>query len=249
MLTTEDILNVLQTNRPVSIIRAGDGEKLLLESHLSIPQYQLCMKSVIERQLGFEPVMSHVDQMRHNLIKAYQAADIVGLPAQKNLKDLNKHWQGVQQVVKPLTTTNKFCSTDIGYDLLYSGGFEAWLTGKRDLIYIGCRDIDNQLKAKFNIRNVHSYIIPPEAKFTTGYEGEPHYPYHFNKIEWWLNSAPCEGTPCLIGAGVIGKIYTNWCRDRGGIAFDIGAVMDLWAGKSTRGPKRGLDAIDETYKL
>ena len=58
---------------------------------------------------------------------------------------------------------------------------------------------------------------------------------------WW-NAVPCR-------AGVIGKIYTNWMRDRGGVAIDIGAAVDLWAGRATRGEKRGLNAIDETYKL
>ena len=248
-LNTEDILNTLQLNRPVSIIRAGDGEKLLLESTQSIPQYQLCMQSVIKRQLGFEPILSEVEEMRLNLISAYSGADIIGVPMQKNLTSLGKHWQDVEKVVKPFSNTTKYCSTDVAYDLLYSGGFEQWLTGKKDLVYISCRNIDEQLKDHFKIQNVHSYIISPEAKFTTGYTGEPHYPYHFNKMEWWLNSAPCKGAPCLIGGGVIGKIYANWCRDRGGVAFDIGAVFDLWAGKATRGPERGLDAIDETYKI
>jgi len=249
-LTAEEILSVLKIGRPVSIIRAGDGEKLLLESNNSIQAYQLCMQSVIKRQLGFEPVMTEVYEMRDNLVKAYKAADIIGVPMQKNLSSLNKHWQDVEKTIKPYANpTAKYCSTDVAYDLLYSGGFDEWLTGKKDLVYIGCRDLDEQIRDRFKILRVHSYIIPPEAKFTNGYEGEPHYPYHYHKMEWWLNAAPCKGNPCLVGAGAIGKIYTNWMRDRGGVAIDVGAVMDLWAGRATRGEKRGLNAIDETYKL
>jgi len=248
-LNTEDILNTLQLNRPVSIIRAGDGEKIVLNSNKGLNEYKQCINSVMTRQMGYEPVMSDVESIRFNLIEAYSKADIIGVPMHKNLTSLGKHWQDVEKVVKPFSNTTKYCSTDVAYDLLYSGGFEQWLTGKKDLVYISCRNIDEQLKDHFKIQNVHSYIIAPEAKFTTGYAGEPHYPYHFNKMEWFLNSAPCKGAPCLIGAGVIGKIYTNWCRDRGGVAFDIGAVFDLWAGRVTRGPERGLDAIDETYKI
>lgn len=248
-LTTEDIFNVLKTKRPVSIVRAGDGEKIVLESNQDLVKYQLCLKSVMVRQMGYEPIMSDVEGVRQNLITAYQGADIIGLPAQQNLKNLNSHWRGVEAVVKPLAKTNKFCSTDIGYDLLYSGMLDEWLTGQKQVVYISCRDIDQQLKDRFGIKIVNSYIIPPEAKFTSGYEGERHYPDMFNKIEWWLDAARCKGVPCLVGAGVIGKIYCNWMRNRGGIAIDLGAVFDLWAGFSTRGPNRGLNAIDNTYKL
>lgn len=248
-LTTNDIFNVLQTNRPVSIVRSGDGEGLVLRSNQDLPTYKDCVKRVMVRQMGYEPTMGDVEGIRHNLITAYGATDIVGIPMHKNLANLSPDWQVVESLVKPLATTNKLCSTDIGYDLLYNGMLEQWLTGKKTIVYIGCRDIDEALRRRFGTKNVCSYIIAPEAKFTSGYEGRRHYPDIFNEMEWWLNSAPCAGNPCLVGAGVIGKIYTNWMRDRGGIAIDIGAVMDLWAGFSTRGPNRGLDAKDETYKL
>ena len=249
MLTTEDIFNVLDNNKPVSIIRAGDGEKIVLESNKDLASYQLCIQSVMKRQMGYEPTMSDVEEVRKNLIRAYAGADIVGLPMQKNLGELNKHWKNVDTVVKPLVKTKHFTSTDIAYDMLYNGMLDKWLVNKKRIVYIGCRDIDEGLKNKYGSAIISSYIIPPEAKFTSGYEGERHYPEIFNKLEWWLDAAPCEGNPCLVGAGVIGKIYCNWMRDRGGIAFDIGAVMDLWAGFSTRGQNRGLNVKDETYKL
>lgn len=199
--------------------------------------------------MGYEPTMGDVEKIRQNLITAYGECDIVGLPMHSQLQSLNKHWKDVENIVKPLCNTRQFCSTDIGYDLLYAGLLDEWLMGKTRVNYISCRDIDQQLQDRYKITTVNSYIIAPEAKFTSSYEGQRHYPEAFNQMEWWMNAAPCDRTPCLVGAGVIGKIYCNWFRDRGGIAIDLGAVFDLWAGFSTRGPKRGLDAIDETYKL
>lgn len=249
MLTTEEIFNTLKLGKPVSIIRAGDGEKIVLESNKGLPEYQLCIKSVMERQMGYEPTMGDINKIRHNLIEAYSGADIVGIPAQKNLSSLNKHWQDVEQVVKPYTTTNKFTSTDIGYEMLYNGMLKKWLKGKI-VTYISCRDIDAGLLQSYGVKRVHSYIIAPEAKFTSTYKtGDKHFPEQFNKVEWWLDRAQVSGHVCLVGAGVIGKIYCNWMRDRGGIAIDLGAVFDLWAGFSTRGQQRGLDVIDNTYKL
>lgn len=247
-LTEHDILNLLQTNRPVSIIRAGDGEQIVLNSNESLQAYRTCIDNVMKRQMGYEPTMSEVMAIRDNLITAYGAADIVGLPMHSNLNELNKHWRSVADTVKPLCTTTKFTSTDVCYDMLYSGLLKEWLKGKQTINYISCRNLDYKFMDAFGTRQVNGFNIAPEAKFTS-YDGPKHYPDQFNKIERWMSKCDIEGNPCLVGAGVIGKIYCNWFRDRGGVAIDMGAVFDLWAGYATRGPLRGLDTPDNRYKL
>lgn len=244
-LTQPDIINVLNTARPVSIVRAGDGEKIVLESNNSIESYQLCIQAVMKRQMGYEPTMSEVEAIRQNLISAYQSADIIGLPMQKNLADLNKHWKGVADTVKPYATTNKTCSIDVFYDMLYDGSLFDWIKEKPVVNYISCRKIPFE---RLHVKQVNHFQIAPEVKFTS-YTGERHYPDQFNRIERWMDKCAVEGHVCLVGAGVIGKIYCNWFRDRGGIALDLGAVFDLMAGFATRGPLRGLDVKNETYKL
>ena len=248
-LTAPQILSILQTGAPVSIVRCGDGETIVLDSNRDLPSYRTCIDNVMTRQMGYEPTMSDVEAIRENLIAAYKGADIVGVPMHANLPDLGKHWTDVQKTVEPYCTTDKRCSTDVFYDLLYTGQLNEWLRGQRHVNIIGCRDLEKRMRYTLDVQNVHNYLIAPEAKFTSGYDGDKHYPDQFNKVEWWMNKAPIDGAPCLVGAGVIGKIYCNWFRDRGGVALDVGAVMDLWAGFSTRGPGRGLDAIDNTYKL
>jgi hypothetical protein len=203
----------------------------------------------MKRQMGYEPTMGEVDEIRLNLQTAYRGADIVGVPMHSNLNDLGNHWTSVQQTVEPFCTTKKRTSTDVFYEMLYDGSLLNWLRDKPVVNYISCRDIDEPFRRVLNIGQVNSVIIAPEVKFTTGYTGEKHYPDQFNKMEWWMNNAPIAGTPCLVGAGVIGKIYCNWFRDRGGIAIDVGAVMDLLAGFRTRGPQRGSDAVDKRWML
>lgn len=248
-LTVTDILNILHTNRPVSIIRAGDGEGLVLKSNNDLQSYRQCIDNVMKRQMGYEPTMGEVVEIRCNLETAYRNADIIGVPMHSNLADLGRHWNEVQSVVEPFCTANKRCSTDVFYDLLYNGELNEWLRNKPVVNYISCRNIDEGLRRSLGVGHVNSYIIAPEAKFTSGYDGLRHYPEQFNQIEWFMNKCECEGVPCLVGAGVIGKIYCNWFRDRGGIACDIGAVMDLFYGRSTRGSKRGVDIEDNRYKL
>lgn len=249
-LTQHDILTTLHIGAPISIIRAGDGEQILLNSTNSIEAYQLAAKSVLERQVGYEPLMSEAMAIRDNLIEAYKGADIVGVPQHPNLADLGKHWTSVADTVQPFCTSSLRTSTDIFYDMLYDGSLLTWLKDKPVVNYIGCRDIDEPLRRVLGVGQVNSIIIAPEAKFTTGYVGDKHYPDQFNKMEWWMNGNPrIKGAPCLVGAGVIGKIYCNWFRDRGGIAIDVGAVMDLLAGRRTRGKERGVDAVDERWML
>lgn len=247
-LTNNDILNVLYTKRPVSITRIGDGENIVLKSNESLQSYRTCIDNVMTRQMGYEPTMSEVNEIRENLIRAYGGADIVGVPMHKNLDTLGKHWTSVQETVEPFCTSDKRTSTDVFYDLLYTGELIEWFKSQHTINYIGCRDIDDGF-SRLGVKTVNSFLIAPEAKFTSGYTGDKHYPDQFNKMEWWMNAAPCEGNACLVGAGVIGKIYCNWFRDRGGIAIDAGAVIDLLAGFRTRGPERGLDAVDKRWKI
>ena len=246
-MTQAEVLQIMENNKPISIVRAGDGEKIVLESNNGIPQYQTCINSVMKRQIGYEPTMSEVDAIRENLIEAYKGADIIGIPMQKNLNDLGKHWNGVAKIIDQYNTTSPRCSLDVCYDMLYDGSLVEWLRNKPVVNYISCRDLDEGFY-RIGIKQPNKFIIAPEAKFTT-YKGEGHYPDQFNKVERWMSKIAIKGNPCLVGAGVIGKIYCNWFRDRGGIAIDIGAVFDLLAGRVTRGPLRGLDAEFEKYKI
>lgn len=246
-LSNEEILSRILERKPLSIIRAGDGEKIVLDGFKDDSEFN----KVLKRQLGFSPPIEHALQIRDNLITAYREADIIGVPMQKNLSDLNQNWKAVEKTLEtyiPIRTELK-CSMDVFYDFLYAGDFDKILSGIKVLNYISCRNLNEQFARTWNIKQVNSYIIAPEAKFTSGYDGEVHYPTQYNKAQWWMSKCEIEGAICLVGAGFIGKQYCNWFKNRGGIALDIGAVMDLWAGKATRGKDRGLDAERLDYKL
>jgi hypothetical protein len=43
-----------------------------------------------------------------------------------------------------------------------------------------------------------------------------------------------QATIWLIAAGYLGKIYCDEVREAGGIALDVGSVVDGWCGKLTR---------------
>jgi hypothetical protein len=45
-------------------------------------------------------------------------------------------------------------------------------------------------------------------------------------------SAP--GVLCLVGGGLIGKIFIDAAKQEGAVALDVGSVMDYFAGRATR---------------
>lgn len=251
----EDMLGVvldhLRKKKPLSVCRFGDGEAMVLNGFKDMT----ALKYVMKRQFGEVPSIYHIEQIRNNLIEAYRGADIIGVPTHNRFMDDHKSfWYRASGILDEavgidVLQTKLFTSIDFHSHWLDNNSFEKLLTGLDTICYISCRNLDEQLKARFGIKNVWSFQIAPEMKFTSGYEGEKHFPDQFNKIHRWVTKVPVEGNLCLVGAGVAGKIYNNWFRDLGGISVDVGSVFDSFAGKATRGKNRGLDADDNQFKL
>ena len=82
--------------------------------------------------------------------------------------------------------------------------------------------------------------IPGEAGFRTDAFGdEAHYPRVFDRILLAIDQRISPGDLVLVGAGILGKIYCEAIRQRGGIAIDVGSVIDLCSGHgATRGEYR-----------
>jgi hypothetical protein len=237
-----NVLQKLKNKEPFSCVRAGDGEAVILNAFNDIPNFT----RVLVRQLGYCPSVQHAEEIRTNLIAAYQDADIIGMPTQRHI-DKGGYWaKAADEAGKydcPKTTI------DFHNEWLTEGLFTPLLTGIENICYISCRNLDDRFKEVFGIKNVHSFHIAPEAMFTSGYKGLRHFPDQFDRIRRWVNKVPVEGSLCLVGAGFTGKIYNSWFKERGGISLDIGNIFDAWYGRCTRGPNRGLDAEDNTYKL
>jgi hypothetical protein len=240
----------LEYKKAISIIRYGDGEAIVLNGFKDIRSFSM----VLKRQLGYIPAINEAEEIRGNLISALNNADIIGIPCAERLKDRKDYWSKAEGIFNEnITFKNNlrlFTNIDVHSHFLDKNYFKELMQGVEVVNYISCRNLDEEIKKAFGVKRVNSFIVAPEAKFDNTYDGLKHYPDQFNKIERWMDKAvPVDGNLCLIGAGFIGKIYCNWFRDRGGVAFDIGSVFDSWAGLATRGPARGLNSIDNTFKL
>jgi hypothetical protein len=245
------IITYLNAKQPLSVVRYGDGEAMVLKGFNDKENLHFILKKL----LGYVPSVSHIMAIRHNLIQAYREADIIGIPVtNRHMSDPNSYWHKSGAILessvgKEYLEKLEITNIDVHSHFLNQRYYDQLLNGIETLCYISCRQLDDAFKRRYNIKKVYSFIIAPEMYYTPGYDGLQHFPDQYNEIKEWVETIPVKGNLCLVGAGVVGKIYNNWFRDQGGVSMDIGSIFDSWAGKLTRGPGRGADVIDETYKL
>lgn len=253
MIPTEKMLNfieaMLTSKEPFALTRFGDGECILLDKNYKTEDLR---QFIFDRQLGKNAITKTQQQeIIQNLLQAYIKSDAIGFPTERHLKR-DDHWGKANEVFNSHNIPRHekiFCSIDTFYEALDSGLLKKLLMDRKTLYYISCRNLDKEFKELFNIPYVYSYIIAPEHKFTPDYKGKKHYPEQYNEIKEWIRLANCKGELCLVGAGVIGKMYNIWFKEQGGISLDIGGVFDKWAGRKTRGEGRGPNVTEDKYKL
>lgn len=85
-----------------------------------------------------------------------------------------------------------------------------------------------------------SFLIPGELnRRSDAYGRDAHYPVVYGQVLSWIEGRIRPGMLVLVAAGILGKIYCQAIREQGGIAVDVGSVLDLCAGHGhTRGEYR-----------
>ena len=131
--------------------------------------------------------------------------------------------------------------------LYLEGAFHEMLAGVKELHCITCRPIGDAISQAFKIPSVKTIRVPAEAfryhKKNTGLDkynaganaGMPHH-FHvrFQEICDWIRNNDIAGKIFFVGAGGLGKIYCMLIKERGGLAYDVGALFDGWAGLNSR---------------
>lgn len=252
--TTEQIFDKikesLEKKNPLSIIREGDGEARVLNGFKDVPALEFILKKL----LGEVPSVHEIKEIRANLIEAYENASIIGIPVGKKLDKKDFFWHNSIKILfenadPQKLTLKEYVDMDFCYDFLLNGSYHKLFEGLETINYVSCRNLDEAFKRRYGIKNICSFHIAPERKFEPDYVGYKHYPVQFNEIRRWMRAAPLNGNLFIYGAGVAGKIYGQWAAEYGAVAVDIGSVFDAFAGRVTRGEKRGANSFDTTYKL
>lgn len=130
------------------------------------------------------------------------------------------------------------CSQWVGYDLAVGGFWKDFLRARESVGLIHCSpDLPAKLSRATGVC-VESFIVPDKAIQRVKWakvlpDQPPHYPDAFLRICDRLNR-PASGKVFLVGAGLAGKEYLKIIKDNGGVALDLGALLDAWDGRATR---------------
>jgi hypothetical protein len=127
----------------------------------------------------------------------------------------------------------RFCSSWVHYDLHMSGYIFKVLMEERTVGVISTREeLCTTLESIFNI-NVKYWKIPDMYR-DIGQEQIPSD--YIEQLEKILrhNLVDYPGMLCIVGGGLYGKLYCNHIRSQGGVALDLGSLLDAWAGIHTR---------------
>ena len=241
---------------PTSLIRLGDGELSWLGYGGVAPWNQTSTSlNVWFGRDNFETVL--LEETADQLRLAVRRASVVGLPRpSRQMRDpFCGYVRELFEVYKLRSPGQLF--TDCGVHRFWQMllAFRDLLTGLPFLGLISSRDIGDQIRTTFGIRELVTYPVPSERGMLGAFESMgPHYPERFKQLCDEL-IVPFRGAVFLIGAGALGKIYADIIFQRGGIALDAGSILDGWATKASREflsedpASFSLNCYDETINL
>jgi len=128
------------------------------------------------------------------------------------------------------------CSAWISFHLGMDRFWEKLFRMKRRISVINCSPtLPGRLAKDLGLEVEH--IRVPDLDRERSQWGDDHgeriFPESYERVISTLDKRQ-DGKLFLIGAGVPGKAYADFIKQRGGIALDVGGLMDAWDGRATR---------------
>lgn len=232
-----EIARALEAREPYCFTRYGDGEGIIL----GYPQYtsQTTFAKRINKwfpiaTMGTDSQRRFADQMRQSVAQA----DMLGIPAIRHA-EVNIHWRSVHEYFNKFGLVDMdqlVCSMDGVLHLQRKGLYPKLFKDHDEVACITCRDVKGLLRDKLGFKEINMLYTPPQVRPFKGpvMTKDKHYPTIYQRVKPWIESVHPKGKLFLVGAGGMGKVYSMWIKEAGGIAFDIGSVLDGWAGVNTR---------------
>jgi hypothetical protein len=227
--------SALRTGAGFSLVRLGDGEgPVLCWPESQRPDELATVLSTWFGRSDFPAADLHT--MAEGLRQAVRTADVLGLPTRYQLTRTPRYGMVFAGIDRHhlCSPTQLLGDSGLHFYLQWSGALAYLLRGRDELGVIGCRDIGPQIAEAFGVGSVRTYLVRGEHLYP-GPVSQPHWPDGFNEVMARLDDVR-PGMPFLVGAGVLGKIYCERIKARGGVALDVGSILDGWALIPSRDP-------------
>lgn len=172
-----------------------------------------------------QPVSEVLGYVRENIHLRPKEAEVLSAAGARRLAVLSRvlsrlDWHEGQQ----------FCSQWLHWELLSTGALNEILAGVDRVGLVTSKpELEHMVARQFGVKTI---VVEVPEKFVEGGTSGAHVPTKYRVIRDELDFP--DGTLVLVGAGIPGKVYCQWIKEMGGIAIDIGAVLDVWVGKASR---------------
>ena len=188
--------------------------------------------------------------LAESLKRAVANADLVGVPLKKH-QAANRRMAAVE---KSLTTLRLLGESAV----LTSAAIHRFLNNAllyrpmlKDTDFVGVissRDVVEKLRRRLGAGEVRWYRTRAQPDYPNDVAMR-HWPDGFDEIRETLE-VPYPGALFLVGAGICGKIYCQWIKERQGVAVDVGSMFDSWAEVGRVGsPVRSLDVYERHPRI
>lgn len=240
---------------PFSWIRLGDGEARFLmhlhpELRAAVPAREA---TAMAKQIWFAwfgqdldaVPADHIAALGDRLDQAIRNAGLIGVTDGQRLETDATHYgfcAALEAYLGALLADHPsglFCDALAPVWLNQQDPFFGSLL--RELDFLGVvsphPDLADRLQRHLKIGAVASYDLPGETRLGRAVEQGnrgTHFPEVYERTLATL-TVPRRGAVFLVAGGLLGKIYCDRIRELGGIALDIGALADAWAGYNRRG--------------
>ena len=250
----------LANGRNFSFIRVGDGESSCLVYEPSLSDFAQADTGERERLWwGAELGASDRARISRQISSAIWNADCLGVPTvARILRDVrlseddelgaSRVGRGLRSILYTFENAERFDSREpklrqftschLHQDLarwdLYPELFEA----SREVVLISCHPgLAEVVRQRFGVRVVGDIVVPPRFASIPLLRHRPQpsrfLPEIVEEVAEQLGELP-RNRLVLVGAGYLGKWLVEQARMRGGVALDLGSILDQWVGVSTR---------------
>lgn len=250
------IRTAIVSKSPFSVIRLGDGEARIIGYPKYLPR--TLVSDIWQTWFGRSDFTDdQVERVRENLKQACLGVDVMGVP--RAAADVLSEFGRVKALLPRegfVLRTTPLCHAGFHLGLYREQRYRSLFEGVPRVAVIGPRDLRDILPGAIGVPEVRWLPVPPEMKFsdlpeedrTAQVQSYAHLRTRYSdlmEVEIPRALASWPGLVVLVGAGVLGKIYCHRVKQLGGIAIDVGSMMDVWAGLKTRDNQNfeGLRAV------
>lgn len=244
----KDIVYHIKKEKPFSLIRFGDADLKLMKILLKKKEDGISLYKAIDKYAAYPDKMKLKfirqgirEEFSNKLIDIYRdSANNANYVSGFDIWFSNSYWEKNKrrnennlQIIKNWKKLYKkigientsYCSPDISFFLFFYGkNLLNNLNNKKVCLITPWKNVEKRLNQIIDVKRIN---IPPLLNIKSKPPKIWHCDIYKDKLKE-IEEMCGERKIFLVGAGNIGRGYSNYIKKCGGIAIDIGKVMDAW---------------------